>query len=187
MAFQRALRQLAFGARFALGRFADAMGDAIGRCGGFLLGAAALLAGAAEVDEDAQGGTRIHFLRNASIETTFVASASRARSVFLAAGSAALTAAAAPDFVVAGAAAAGASGLRAATRAGAGGLAGSVTARGSSLKPNGTDGSLNPVIESKGMVNRSGLREKLRLTEKASAPTSRSQNSCWRMIAISSG
>ena len=64
--------------------------------------------------------------------------------------------------------------------------AGSET-RGSSLNPNGTDGSVKPVIESNGTVNRSGLREKLRLTSNASSVTTRSQNSCWRMIDISSG
>ena len=49
------------------------------------------------------------------------------------------------------------------------------------------DGSVKPVIESNGTVSRSGLREKLRLTSKASSLTTRSQNSCWRMIDISSG
>ncbi len=109
-------------------------------------------------------------LRNASIETTFAGSASRGRSAFFAAGSADLADAAAPAFV--GAAGGGGGGarsdLRVASRGGAGALAGSVAARGSSLKPNGTEGSLKPVMESNGIVSRSGLREKLRLTEKAS-------------------
>ena len=59
--------------------------------------------------------------------------------------------------------------------------------RGSSLNPKGTEGSVNPVIESNGTINRSGLREKLRLTSNASWVTARSQNSCCRMIDISSG
>ena len=67
------------------------------------------------------------------------------------------------------------------------GSAGCSLTRGSSLKPNGTDGSVKPVIASNGTVSRSGLREKLRLTSKASWVTARSQNSCCRMIDISSG
>ena len=99
MAFERALGAFAFGARFALGRLADAMGEAIGRRGRLVLIAAALLAGAAEVDDLAQAEALIHFLlRNASIETTFAGSASRGRSAFFAAGSADLADAAAPAF-----------------------------------------------------------------------------------------
>ena len=60
-------------------------------------------------------------------------------------------------------------GLGAAAAPGSAGVAlASLATRGSSLKPNGTDGSLKPVIESKGTVSRSGLREKLRLTSNAS-------------------
>ena len=55
------------------------------------------------------------------------------------------------------------------------------------LEPERDEGSVKPVIESNGTTNRSGLREKFRLTSKASWVTARSQNSCWRMIDISSG
>jgi hypothetical protein len=172
MSLEGALGALTLSACFAFGRLADAMGKAIGRRGGVSLIAAALLAGAAEVDDLAQASASIHFLlRNASIETTFAGSASRDRSAFFAAGSADLADAAAVAFV--GAAGAPGSVLRAASR-GAGAFAGSVAARGSSLKPKGTDGSLKPVMESNGIVSRSGLREKFRLTAKASFVTSRS-------------
>ncbi len=51
-------------------------------------------------------------------------------------------------------------------RRGRRGLARGSAMRGSSLKPNGTEGSLKPVMASNGTVSRSGLREKLRLTSK---------------------
>jgi len=54
MAFQCALGAFSFGARFALGRFADAMSEAIRRSLRLVLIAATLLAGAAEVDDLAQ-------------------------------------------------------------------------------------------------------------------------------------
>jgi len=100
MALERALGAFAFGARFALGRLADAMGEAIGLRSRVVLVAAALLAGAAEVDDLTQSEALFHFLwRNASIETTFAGSASRGRSAFFAAASADLAEADAPAFV----------------------------------------------------------------------------------------
>src|SRR5271169_6085056 len=138
----------------------------------------------AQIDDLAQADLG-YFFRKASIDTTLASPA----------GSAGFSARW-PDFAGAGpdggfadtvfvSAGAGADSCISAV-AGARPAASSV-ARGSSLKPNGTDGSVKPVIESKGTINRSGLREKLRFTSNASWVTTRSQNSCWRMIDISSG
>jgi hypothetical protein len=62
VAFEDALSALAFSARFALGRLADAMSEAIGRSHRIVLIAAAPLAGATEIDDLAQAEAPIHFL-----------------------------------------------------------------------------------------------------------------------------
>src|SRR5271163_331462 len=154
---------------------------------GLLTLARLLLSHLAQVDDLAQAGLG-YFLRNASIDTTLASLA----------GSAGFSAFSArwPDFAgagpgggFAGAVFAGAAGGAVSDFAVAAGarLAAGSDMRGSSLKPNGTDGSVKPVIESNGTTNRSALREKLRFTSNASWVTTRSQNSCWRMIDISSG
>ena len=107
----------------------------------------------AQIDDLAQADLG-YFFRKASIDTTLASPA----------GSAGFSARW-PDFAGAGPD----GGFADAVFAGAGAsdscisaVAAGSGARGSSLKPNGTDGSVKPVIESKGTINRSGLREKLR-------------------------
>src|SRR5271168_5551550 len=143
-----------------------------------------LLSRLAQIDDLAQSRLG-HFFRNASIDTTLVSLAgSAAFSAFWTDLAGAGWGAGFADAVFAGAGAGADSGFTAAADAR---LAAGSGTRGSSLKPNGTDGSEKPVIESNGTTNRSGLREKWRLTSKASWVTTRSQNSCCRMIDISSG
>src|SRR5271165_4511749 len=160
-----------------------AKNDAVLIRDGFLALALFSLSRAAQIDDFAQASL-CYFLRKASIDTTF---ASPAGSAGFSARCADFAAATGWAGGFAGAGFAGAGGdVCCLAVAGAGLAAGSAT-RGSSLKPNGTDGSVKPVIESKGTVSRSGLREKLRLTSNPSWVTTRSQNSCCRMIDISSG
>ena len=88
MTLERAFGALAFGARLALGRGADSMGDPVSRGVRLFLLTPALFAGAAEIDDLAQAGAPLHFLRKASIETTFAASGSAGGSPFFADASA---------------------------------------------------------------------------------------------------
>ena len=130
---------------------------------------------AAQIDDIPHRRFRRYFLRKASIETTFP-------------GPSAGFSAGTTGFAAEGGGLAEAAGSWGSGRSVAGfGRGASSLIRGSSLNPNGTDGSEKPVIASNGTVRRSGLREKLRLTSKASCVTTRSQNSCCRMIDISSG
>src|SRR5271169_3018054 len=134
-----------------------------------------LLSRVAQIDDLAQSRLG-YFFRNASIDTTLASPAGSAGfSAFW------------PDFAGAGPDGGFADAVFAGAGAGADSCisavagarpAASSVARGSRLKPNGTDGSVKPVIESKGTTSRSGLREKLRLTSNASWVTTRPQNSC---------
>ena len=128
---------------------------------GFRLLAFALLRLSRSTQIDDLSHERAYFFRKASIDTTFVSPT----------GSVGFPASRA-DF---GAEARSADGLTGVGLVGvelrvpfSSAAADASDTRGSSLNPNGTDGSVNPVIESNGTVNRSGLREKFRLTSNAS-------------------